>query len=113
MIVVRWIRRVPHIVWFLLVFVYELVRSNLRVAREVLTPGMQITPGIVRVSTRCQNRWELTTLANTLTMTPGTLSIEVDTDTNDLFVHSLYVTDRESFQRDVTRLETVMLKAFR
>jgi multicomponent Na+:H+ antiporter subunit E len=113
MIVVRFLRRLPWIVVYLGYFLYELVVANIRVARDVLTPGLQITPGIVRVTTRCQTRWEVAMLANSLTMTPGTLSLEVDTATNDLFVHGLYVTTREDFQRDVSRMENLLLKAMR
>jgi multicomponent Na+:H+ antiporter subunit E len=62
-------------------------------------------PGIVRVKTRCQTEWEVMMLANTISLTPGTLSIEVDRDENDLFVHALYVTTREEFQRQIATIE--------
>jgi multicomponent Na+:H+ antiporter subunit E len=102
-----------RILWFIVFFLWELTLSNVRVAWEALTPGFTMQAGIVRVHTRCRNRWELISLANTITMTPGTLTLEVDTDTNDLFVHSLYVTDRESFQAQISRLEDHLLKAMR
>lgn len=108
-----WVRRVPWIVWFVAFFVFELVVANLRVAWEVLTPGFAMRAGIVRVHTRCRTQWELTHLANMITMTPGTLTLEVDTGSNDLFVHSLYVTTREEFQAQITRMENHLLKAMR
>lgn len=113
MSLIAWLRRVPRIVWFVLFFLYELVVANLRIAWEVITPGFAMTPGIVRVTTRCQTDWEVMLLANTISLTPGTLSLEVDRDTNDLFVHALYVTTREDFQKQIETIERHLLGALR
>jgi multicomponent Na+:H+ antiporter subunit E len=107
------IARLARIVWFLAYFTGELVLANARVARDVLHPRYTMTPAIVRITTRCRNDWELTLLANTITMTPGTLTLEVDRATGDLFVHALYVTTREGFQRQIDRLERHLLAMFR
>ena len=98
---------------FLVVFLVELVIANARVAWEVMTPGSGLRPAIVRVPTRTRTRWERTLLANTITMTPGTLTLEVDERTGDLYVHSLFVTDRDSFRADIAKLENVLLEAMR
>lgn len=113
MIVWRWVRRTPWIVAFLGFFVWELVLANLRVAIEVLTPGFSMTPGIVRVPTRTRNDWEIMLLANAISMTPGTLSLEVSDDHRDLFVHSLYVSSREEFLEGIAKMERVLLRATR
>ncbi|GGI05240.1 Na+/H+ antiporter subunit E [Egicoccus halophilus] len=107
------LRRLPYIVWALLVFLWALVLSNVRVAWEVLTPGLSMTPAIVRVPTRTRSDWETTLLANMITMTPGTLSIEVDEDTRDLYVHTLYYEGREAFLAEIASLERTLLKATR
>lgn len=111
--VVRFVTRLPFLLVFLLVFLYELVLANFRVAWEVVTPGYSMRAGIVRVPTDCQRDVEMMLLANTITMTPGTLSLEVDTDTRDLYVHTLYVPDRAAFVADIHRLERVLLRALR
>ncbi|MBS3941614.1 MAG: Na+/H+ antiporter subunit E [Actinobacteria bacterium] len=107
------VRRLPHIVWALLVFLWALAMSNVRVAWEILTPGFSMTPAIIRVPTATRGGWETTLLANMITMTPGTLSLEVDEDTHDLYVHTLYYTSREAFLADIARLERTLLKATR
>lgn len=109
----RWIGRLPRLAWFGLYFLWELVLANLRVAWEVLTPGYSMTPAIVRVSTRCRTDWELMLLANTITMTPGTLTLEADPATHELYVHALYVRSREDFQAQIDRLERHLLGALR
>ncbi len=61
---------------YLFVFLYELIRSNLDVARRVLSPQLPIHPGIVKVKTGLQSRLGRTILANSITLTPGTLTVE-------------------------------------
>ncbi len=102
-----------RILAFVLIFLRELVIANARVAWEVLTPGLSLQPAIVRVPTRTRNPWERMLLANSITMTPGTLTLEVDEISGDLYVHSLYVTDRDSFRQDIAVLERAVLRALR
>lgn len=109
----RAVTRLPFVLVFVLVFVRELVIANVRVAWEVVTPGLALEPGIVRVPTSCRTDLETMLLANTITMTPGTLSLEVDTETRDLYVHGLYVEDREAFVASIHTLERSLLRALR
>ena len=102
-----------RIMRYLLVFLRELLIANARVAWEVVTPGLTLQPAIIRVPTRTRTAWERTMLANTITMTPGTLTLEVDEISGDLYVHSLYVDDRESFRASIKVLEDVILGAMR
>jgi multicomponent Na+:H+ antiporter subunit E len=109
----RAVGRLPRVAVFVLWFLRALVVANARVAWEVVTPGISSRPAIVRVPTACRNEWEMLLLANTITMTPGTLALEVDTTTWELYVHALFVTSREGFLADIQRLERVMLRAIR
>jgi multicomponent Na+:H+ antiporter subunit E len=113
MIVVRILRRLPRIAWYLVYFLYELVRANVRIAWEVVTPGFTMQAGIVRVPTRCRTEWEVMMLANSISLTPGTLTLEVDTATNELFVHALFVRSREEFLDGLARMERYLLGAMR
>lgn len=106
-------RRIIHALIFVGYFVGELVIANLRVAWDIVTPGLQLTPAIVRVPTDCRSDLETMLLANALTMTPGTLSLEVDTTDRALFVHALYVTDRDAFVASVHRTERMLARALR
>ena len=102
-----------RILHYLIVFARELIIANARVAWEVVTPGIRLRPAIIRVPTRTRNPWERMVLANTITMTPGTLTLEVDEISGDLYVHSLYVDDRDSFRASIKVLEDVILGAMR
>lgn len=83
----------PHrYFWFviyLLVFIWECIKANLDVAYRVLHPKMPIRPGIVKVKTTLKSDLARTLLANSITMTPGTISVDIIDDY--LYIHWIYV----------------------
>jgi multicomponent Na+:H+ antiporter subunit E len=89
--------RVPKVIMFILYFLKELVKANLEVAYEVITPRLTVKPGIVKVPLDAKTDFEITLLANLITLTPGTLSLDVSDDKKVLYVHSMYVTDKDAF----------------
>lgn len=70
---------------YLFVFFIELIKSNLDVARRVLTPSLPINPGIVKTKTVLKSKMGRMILANSITLTPGTLSVDIKDDT--LYIH--------------------------
>lgn len=93
----RYFRMVPKVVSFFFFFLYELVKANIQVAWEVGTPSFHMTPGIVGVPLDITSDSEITMLANLITLTPGTLSLDVSEDKKTLYVYSMYITNREDF----------------
>ena len=78
--------------WFLVylvVFIWECIKANLDVAYRVLHPAMPIRPGIVKVKTTLKSELAKMLLANSITMTPGTISVDIIDD--DLYIHWIYV----------------------
>jgi len=102
-----------RLVRFAVFFLWALFVANLRVAFEALTPGFRMRVGIVAVPTRTATTFEAVLLANAISLTPGTLTLELDEDTRTLYVHALYVDSRASFLAQVERLETVLLDVTR
>lgn len=91
-------RRMFVTVRFVAFVVWELVLANVKVARTVLfTPASRLRPGIVAVPLDPKSDAEITTLANLITLTPGTLSLDVSDDRTTLYVHALEVDDPERF----------------
>lgn len=83
---------VYHYILYLGIFIVELVKANLQVAKIVISPKISITPGIVKVKTQLKTpigRW---VLANSISLTPGTLVVDLIEDT--LFVHCIDVTKK-------------------
>lgn len=82
-------------------FFKELIRANIEVAYDVITPRFHMTPGIVRVPLDANTSLEITLLANLISLTPGTLSLDVSDDQKVLYVHSMYIADKEEFIRGI------------
>lgn len=83
------VRTIPYAVLYLFVFLRELIVANLAVARIVISPSLPIDPAVVEVPLRVETDAAVTTIANSITLTPGTLTMDYDADANSLYVHSL------------------------
>lgn len=78
--------------WFIIylfIFVWECIKANLDVAYRVLHPAMPIRPGIVKVKTTLKSDLAKMLLANSITMTPGTISVDIIDD--NLYIHWIYI----------------------
>jgi multicomponent Na+:H+ antiporter subunit E len=109
----RRVRRVLALAWLFLV---ELVVSAVRVAVLVARPDMQrhLKPGIVAFPLTVTSDAEITLLANLITLTPGTLSVDVSPDRKVLYVHAISLKDRDALIREIAGgFETKILRAFR
>ncbi len=84
-------QRVPRLVSLVLFFLKELVVANLRVAYEVITPPLYMKPGVIALPLDARTDLEITLLANMISLTPGTLSLEVAEDRSYLYVHAIHV----------------------
>jgi multicomponent Na+:H+ antiporter subunit E len=82
-------------------FLWELLLANLRVARAVLAPGLRIRPGIVAVPLAARTDAQITLLATLVTLTPGTLSVDVSPDRRTLYIHAMFVDDRDAIRRGI------------
>lgn len=82
-------------------FLRELVRANLRVAYDVATPSFHMRPGVVAIPLDAETDGEITLLANLISLTPGTLSLDVSDDRKVLFVHSMFIDDPETFRQEI------------
>jgi len=85
------IRRLFYGVEFVLFYFYEVVQSNLAVAMDVLTPAHRMRPELIELDIRGLTDQQLLAYANAITMTPGTLSLEVSPDRDRLLIHAMYV----------------------
>ena len=82
-------------------FVYELTVSSLQVAWEVITPGQRSRPAIVAVPLDLDEPIQITVLANLISLTPGTLSLDVSPDGKTLYVHDMFVDDPDETRRNI------------
>lgn len=88
-----YLRRAVACIKLFVLFNVELIKSGIAVARQVLSPKLHIRPGIIAVPTELSSDLEITLLANCITLTPGTLVIEVSPENDMLYVHALDIDD--------------------
>ncbi|SOE17501.1 multicomponent Na+:H+ antiporter subunit E [Hoeflea halophila] len=111
---VGYFSRARRVLSLLVLFVYELVLSAWRVAVMVLSPNMNLKPGIFAYPLRVDRDFEITMLANLITLTPGTLSVDVSDDRRILYVHAIDASDPEAARRDIAEgFERKIMEAFR
>ena len=82
-------------------FGYELVASSLRVAHDVLTPQSLAKPGIVAIPLDVRSDFGITLLANLISLTPGSLALDVTADRQRLFVHVMFIDDLDEVRRAI------------
>lgn len=82
-------------------FAWELVLANLRVAWDVLTAKHHMRPAILAVPLEARTDAEITLLANLISLTPGTLIVDISPDRQFLYVHSMYTDDPEQVKQQL------------
>jgi multicomponent Na+:H+ antiporter subunit E len=103
------------IAFYVPIFLWECFKANIDVAYRVLHPKLPINPGIVKVKTSLRSDTALTFLANSITLTPGTLSVDIDSDNGILYVHWIDVKTKDTEAATkiiIKRFEKILTKIF-
>jgi len=108
------IKRLAYLLYYIPLFTYYCLLANFDVAYRVLHPALPIEPGIVKVKTTLTNTTAKVALANSITLTPGTLSVEM-TDDGYLYVHWIKVRTRdveEATEMIIRKFEKILKEIF-
>ena len=97
----NYFRKVPQVIGFVLFFLWELLQANLRMLVIVLSPRPAIRPAVVAIPLDVRSDIEITLLANLITLTPGTLYLDVSQDRCVMYVHTMHVDDLDDFRRSI------------
>jgi len=104
--------KVGRAVRFSFFVVVELVIANIKMAYYTLSPLRKLKPGVLAVPLEELSDTELTILANLITLTPGTLSLDVTEDCNTLFIHAMFADDPDEIRRQLkTGMERWVIEA--
>ncbi|SIT80950.1 Na+/H+ antiporter subunit E [Pontibacter indicus] len=87
--------KLPQAISLFVYFLKELVVANFRVAYDILTPNYRMNPAVVAVPLTVSTDMEITLLATIITLTPGSLMIDVSADRKYIYMHTLYVKDND------------------
>ena len=109
-----YLRRVRLVLSLAALFLKELSLSAWKVTVTVLSPDMKLKPGIFAFPLTVTSDFEITLLANLITLTPGTLSVDVSPDRRTRYVHALDCSDPEATKRGIANgFERKIMEAFR
>ena len=97
----RYFKTLPRASYYVLYVLWSLLVSSIRVAIVILSPRPKIDPGIVAVPLTVKSDGAIFVLANSITLTPGTLSLSVYEDKKTLFVHGMFIGDVADFRKDI------------
>jgi multicomponent Na+:H+ antiporter subunit E len=105
--------KVPQTIGFIFFFIKELIVSSVRVAYDVVTPTYYMKPGIIAIPMDAKTDIEITMLANLITLTPGTLSLDVSYDRKTLYIHAMFVQDPDVVRQETKEMEKRLLAVMR
>jgi multicomponent Na+:H+ antiporter subunit E len=101
MIILRFLRKCLAVVKLLLLFLKELILSNIAVTLHVLRPRLKLQPGIFAYRTELTSDLEVTLLANLITLTPGTQTMEISPDGRILYIHAMDIQDVDTVRAQI------------
>lgn len=106
--------RMRRILALVALFTYELVLSTWKVAVISISPRMDIQPGLFAYPLKLDRDAEITLLANLITLTPGTLSVDVSEDRRYLYIHALDCSDADELRQGIAEgFERRIMEAFK
>lgn len=106
-------RRVWLVLRFIVFYLWELLLANLRVATAVLSPQLRLTPAVVAVPLEIHSERAITLLSNLITLTPGSLTLDVSTDYRVLYIHTMHAEDIDHFRQEIKALEARVMEVTR
>ncbi|MBD3226507.1 MAG: Na+/H+ antiporter subunit E [Caldithrix sp.] len=97
----RYFSRAFKVLSLVVYFLIQLFKANLRVAMDIVTARHYMVPGIIKLPLDARTDLEITLLANLISLTPGTLSLDVTQDKRFLVIHAMYVENVQDFKHDL------------
>lgn len=88
-------KKVPKIIGLIIYFLKELIMASVKVAYDIITPKDYMKPALIAIPLDVESDLEITLLANLITLTPGTLSIDISKNKKMLLIHEVYVKNED------------------
>ncbi|MGM0984441.1 MAG: Na+/H+ antiporter subunit E [Pseudomonadota bacterium] len=105
-------QRLPRFIRFVGFFLKELVMANLKVSYDIVTPPWYMKPGVIAMPLKASTEFEIAFVANLISLTPGTLSLDVSDDRRVLYIHAMFLDDEPELRRSLAELERRALELF-
>ena len=97
----RSLKYIYHVISFIGFYFFEVLKSNIFLARDLLKFNTGLTPGLITLDVTDLNDHQVIIFSNLITMTPGTLSVEWNPNEKSLLIHTLYTEDEATLQEQL------------
>lgn len=101
----RILYKIYHTFVFILFYLFKLVQANFYIAYDLITPKLKVNPAIIKVPIAIRSDFGILLFSNLLSMTPGSLSLDISPDKKFLLVHVLYDHNREHTLREIEKIQ--------
>lgn len=109
-----YVQKVVQVVRFVTISLWEIFTASLALAWLIVQPKLQVRPAIVAVPLDAKTDVEIATMSSLLTLSPGTMTLDVSTDRETLYVHTIDLDDVDEFRREIkSGLERRVLEVMR
>lgn len=106
------IKKPFQFIGFTLFFLRKLVEANIFIAKDLLTPGLLVHPDYVPVKVILNKDYQILLLANLISMTPGSLVVDVAPDRKEILVHSMYASNKSKVTEEIDEFQIKIKKLF-
>jgi multicomponent Na+:H+ antiporter subunit E len=106
----NYFQRAALVIRFVFFYLKELLIANIRVAGTVLSPKMSMTPAVVAIPLEAESELSIALLANLITLTPGSLTLDISADCSVMYIHTMYADDIDQFRLSIKDLERRVLE---
>ena len=104
--------KIIYSIEFLFFYILKVIQANIELAWQIMRPRLTMTPGIIKVPVELKHDQALLLLMNLISMTPGTLTIDLEEDKKHIYVHSLFLSDQAKSMQQIKQLEKKIAKLF-
>lgn|SRR5690554_5299313 len=104
------LKRLFYIIDFIFYYLIKLIQANIFIAYDILTPKMYMKPAFMEVPVKVNTQAGLLLLSNLLSMTPGTLSVDINRSRTKVLVHVLYYSGEELMQKDFDNIQSKIIR---
>lgn len=111
----KYFKRVPSFASFMFLFGKEVIKGSIRIGYEIISPKHYMNPGIIAIPLTAKTEMEITLLANSITLTPGTTSLALSDDRKVLYVYTVFLhkNPEKTIQSIKNGLERKLLEVMR
>ncbi len=112
--IMKFFTKIYQVTGFVLFYLIEMIKANILIAVDILSPNATMKPGIVKIELDVTSDHEILSFFNLISMTPGTLSVDLSEDKKFIYVHAWHIDDVEEFKKSIkNKLEKRVMEVYR